>query len=54
LNTVTRAIRKLDNNIPVTTIAEKNVLFELLQNLISAITNDDTVFRKVKFNVATK
>jgi len=54
LNTVTRAIRKLDNNVPVTTIAEKEVLFELLQNLIAAITTDDTVFRKVKFNVATK
>ena len=54
LNTVTRAIRKLDNNIPVTTIAEKDVLFELLQNLIDSITNDDTVFRKVKFNVAAK
>ena len=54
LNTVTRAIRKLDNNIPVTTIAEKDVLFELLQNLIASITTDDTIFRKVKFNVATK
>ena len=54
LNTVTRAIRKLDNNVPVTTIAEKEVLFELLQNLIAAITTDDTVFRKVKFNVANK
>jgi hypothetical protein len=54
LNTVTRAIRKLDNNVPVTTIAEKEVLFELLQNLIASITTDDTVFRKVKFNVANK
>lgn len=54
LNTITRAIRKLDNNVPVTTIAEKEVLFELLQNLIAAITTDDTVFRKVKFNVANK
>jgi hypothetical protein len=54
LNTVTRAIKKLDNNTPVTTIAEKDVLFELLQNLITAITSDESIFKKVKFNVANK
>ena len=54
LNTVTRAIKKLDNNTPVTTIAEKDVLFELLQNLIAAITSDESIFKKVKFNVANK
>jgi hypothetical protein len=54
LNTVTRAIKKLDNNTPITTIAEKDVLFELLQNLIAAITSDESVFKKVKFNVANK
>jgi hypothetical protein len=54
LNTVTRAIKKLDNDTPVTTIAEKDVLFELLQNLIAAITSDESIFKKVKFNVANK
>ena len=54
LNTVTRAIKKLDNNTPVTTTAEKDVLFELLQNLIAAITSDESIFKKVKFNVANK
>jgi hypothetical protein len=54
LNTVTRAIKKLDNSTPVTTIAEKDVLFELLQNLIAAITSDESIFKKVKFNVANK
>lgn len=54
LNTVTRAIKKLDNNTPVTTTAEKDVLFELLQNLIGAITSDESIFKKVKFNVANK
>jgi hypothetical protein len=54
LNTVTRAIKKLDHNTPITTIAEKDVLFELLQNLISAITSDESIFKKVKFNVANQ
>jgi hypothetical protein len=54
LNTVTRAIKKLDHNTPITTIAEKDVLFELLQNLIAAITSDESIFKKVKFNVANK
>jgi hypothetical protein len=54
LNTVTRAIKKLDNNTPITTIAEKGVLFELLQNLIAAITSDESIFKKVKFNVANQ
>ncbi len=54
LNTVTRAIKKLDNKIPVTTTAEKDVLFELLQNLIGAISSDESIFRKVKYNVANK
>jgi hypothetical protein len=54
LNTVTRAIKKLDNNTPITTIAEKDVLFELLQNLIAAITSDESIFKKVKFNVANQ
>jgi hypothetical protein len=54
LNTVTRAIKKLDNNTSVTTIAEKDVLFELLQNLITAITADESVFKKIKYNVANK
>ena len=54
LNTVTRAIKKLDNNTPVTTTAEKDVLFELLQNLIAAITADESVFKKIKYNVANK
>ena len=54
LNTVTRAIKKLDNNTPITTIAEKDVLFELLQNLISAITSDESIFKKVKYNVANQ
>ena len=54
LNTVTRAIKKLDHNTPITTTAEKDVLFELLQNLIGAITSDESVFKKVKFNVANQ
>ena len=54
LNTVTRAIKKLDNNTPITTIAEKDVLFELLQNLIGAITSDESIFKKVKYNVANQ
>jgi len=54
LNTVTRAIKKLDHNTPITTIAEKDVLFELLQNLIAAITSDESIFKKVKFNVANQ
>lgn len=54
LNTVTRAIKKLDHNTPITTTAEKDVLFELLQNLIGAITSDESIFKKVKFNVANQ
>jgi hypothetical protein len=54
LNTVTRAIKKLDHNTPITTTAEKDVLFELLQNLIAAITSDESIFKKVKFNVANQ
>ena len=54
LNTVTRAIKKLDHNTPITTTAEKDVLFELLQNLIGAITSDESVFKKIKFNVANQ
>lgn len=51
LNVITRAIKKLDNSASITTTAEKDVLFDLLQKLISLITSDEMIFKKIKLNI---
>lgn len=51
LPVVLRALRKLDSDQPVNSIAEKQALFELLHNLIGIVTGDTSVFNKVRFAV---
>jgi hypothetical protein len=54
LPTISRAIKKLDTEMPINNIAEKMALFELLQSLISIITGDTSVFAKVRSSVIRK
>lgn len=48
---IQRAMKKLMSETPVTNVAEKQVLFELLESLIAIVTGDNAVFNKIRFNV---
>ena len=52
LMVVLRALKKLENDIPVTSMAEKQALFDLLQNLIGIVTDSNAMFQRVRFAVA--
>lgn len=54
LPTISRAIKKLDTEMPINNIAEKMALFDLLQSLISIITGDTSIFAKVRSSVIRK
>lgn len=54
LPVITRAIKKLDTEKPITNISEKLALFELLQSMIAVVTGDNSVFAKVRSSVITK
>ena len=49
---VLRALKKLENDVPVTSMAEKQALFTLLQNLIGIVTDSNAMFQRVRFAVA--
>jgi len=51
---ISRAIKKLDTEKPITNIAEKMALFELLHSMISIVTGDTSVFAKVRSSVIRK
>lgn len=52
LQIMQRSIKKLNSSQNVTSQAEREVLFELLQNLISVVTGDTSIFGKVRATVA--
>ena len=51
---ISRAIKKLDTQMPINNIAEKMALFELLHSMISIVTGDTSVFAKVRSSVIRK
>ena len=51
---ISRAIKKLDTQMPINNIAEKLALFELLHSMISIVTGDTSVFAKVRSSVIRK
>ena len=54
LPTISRAIKKLDTQMPINNIAEKMALFELLHSMIAIVTGDTSVFAKVRSSVIRK
>ena len=52
LMVVLRALKKLESDVPVTSMAEKQALFTLLQNLIGIVTDSNAMFQRVRFAVA--
>ena len=51
---ISRAIKKLDTQMPINNIAEKMALFELLHSMIAIVTGDTSVFAKVRSSVIRK
>ena len=51
---ISRAIKKLDTEMPINNIAEKMALFELLHSMIAIVTGDTSVFAKVRSSVIRK
>jgi hypothetical protein len=47
-----RAMNKLEADQAITTTAERQVLFDLVETLVGIVTGDDSVFQKVRANVS--
>jgi hypothetical protein len=45
-------MNKLEADQAITTTAERQVLFDLVETLVGIVTGDDSVFQKVRANVS--